>query len=150
MNRDELLSIVEGSVFGSIPRDALHALTLLIVPLRLPAGNILFSEGDVGTEAYFVLDGEIEISRRAGGARVILNSVRRGGFMGELALYDSGLRTATARAVTATSLGALSHHQFFEMIRTWPEVATALLRANTRRFSALEEKYLAALAKKQT
>jgi CRP-like cAMP-binding protein len=143
MNREEILAVLSASKFGGIDRDALNAIALLVAEVTLQPGALLFGEGDLGSEAFFVLDGEVEIVRRTAAGEHVVNVVSRSGFMGELALYGAGVRTATARARTDARLAALTYHQFLEVIRTWPEFATTLLRIQTSRFAELEQKYLA-------
>jgi CRP-like cAMP-binding protein len=61
------------------------------------AGETLFSEGDDGDVMFAVVEGEVELTHQG---RVV-EEVAAGGILGEMALIDTGPRSATATARTA-------------------------------------------------
>ena len=68
-------------------------------------GDLVFREGDAGTNAYVVQSGRIRIEKDGpGGAPVLLGHVEEGGIFGEMALIDNSRRMATARAESAAVL----------------------------------------------
>ncbi|MEQ8194930.1 MAG: cyclic nucleotide-binding domain-containing protein [Rhodospirillales bacterium] len=71
---------------------------------EIEPGAYIFQEGEEGTEAYFVAEGEVEISRTVGNRHVVIAKVGKGSFIGEMALIDTKPRMASAKAVTKTSL----------------------------------------------
>lgn len=62
------------------------------------AGEILFSEGDVGNAAFIIESGDVEIFRTEHGKEIQLGVVGEGSIIGEMALIDDEPRMATARA----------------------------------------------------
>ncbi|MCW8915017.1 MAG: cyclic nucleotide-binding domain-containing protein [Magnetovibrio sp.] len=74
----------------------------------LSAGEVLFEEGDTGEEAYFILDGQLEISRKYGNKKQKLATVGKGEIVGEMSLIDSQPRMASAHAVERTTLLCIS------------------------------------------
>lgn len=74
---------------------------------KLVKGQILFEEGDPGTEAFVVSSGTIEIYRR-GAVEQRLATLGPGELLGELSLIDDQPRVASARAVENTDLIVLS------------------------------------------
>ncbi len=84
-----------------------------------PGGTLIFDDGDKGDIAYIVIDGMVEISKAAGGERVILGVVEDGGMFGEMALLDSTERMARARAMVKTECVVLPRELFAkEMAKT--------------------------------
>ncbi|HSB35407.1 MAG TPA: cyclic nucleotide-binding domain-containing protein, partial [Thermoanaerobaculia bacterium] len=72
---------------------------------RVPAGTVVFSEGDVGTEMYVVQSGTVEVFKRAGrGEEKLLATLEKGDFFGEMSILEDVPRTATARAKTDCEL----------------------------------------------
>ena len=63
----------------------------------LAAGDVLFEEGDVGSVAYVVESGVIEICRFTGEEYVTLVELEKGALFGEMALIDNQPRSAMAR-----------------------------------------------------
>jgi CRP-like cAMP-binding protein len=62
----------------------------------LPAGSLLFHQGEPGRSLYLVLDGVLEVE--VDNERVA--QVGPGAVVGERAILEQGMRTATLRAVT--------------------------------------------------
>jgi hypothetical protein len=75
---------------------------------KVESGQILFEEGDPGNEAYLVIDGEVEIFRKAGNRETVLATVGRGEVIGEMSLIDNQPRMASARILTDTEVVVVS------------------------------------------
>lgn len=64
-------------------------------------GEVIFSEGGMGNPAMYVIkEGSVEISITRGERRVVLSTLGRGQFFGEMALLSTEPRSATAKALT--------------------------------------------------
>ena len=74
---------------------------------KLVKGQILFEEGDAGTEAFLISSGAIEIYRR-GAIEQSLATLGPGELLGELSLIDDQPRAASARAADNSVLIVLS------------------------------------------
>ena len=98
-------------------------------PLRLVAGDIVFSSGEVGAEMYVVREGTVEI--RVGGHTV--ETVGPDGFFGEMALIEGGPRTATAVAKTDCKLIPINAKRFEFMVHEVPFFAISVMRGLSRR-----------------
>jgi len=84
------------AAFSHCHHDELSVLAGSADECLLPAGHVLMEEGEVGTEAFVVLDGVAEVSM---GGRIVA-TVGPGETVGEMALIDQRPRTATVTAVT--------------------------------------------------
>jgi len=103
-------------------------------------GHVVFSEGDPGDRLFVVLDGKTKISRAAADGRENLLAVLGPGEMfGELSLFDPGPRTATATAVTDSTLASLDHDDLRPLMLAQPAVAVELLRALAQRLRRTNE-----------
>ena len=67
-------------------------------------GEVLFEEGDLGDEAYLVLEGEIEVFQRIGNTEHAIATLGKGEILGEMSLIDSQPRMASARVLDNTKL----------------------------------------------
>jgi putative ABC transport system ATP-binding protein len=81
------------------------------VRIALPAGALLFAQGDAGDVAYVVEGGEIELLReRSGGGEELVQRVGPGRYFGELAPLFGLRRTATARAAVDSTVMSFTPH----------------------------------------
>lgn len=82
----------------------------------LPAGTRLFSEGDAGDHAYLIKTGEIEIVVERDGQDMVLARRGAGEIIGEMALLDSGRRSASAHVLVSAEVIAISSRQLQQRI----------------------------------
>jgi CRP/FNR family cyclic AMP-dependent transcriptional regulator len=95
----DLLDGIE--MFGRLDEDDRIALAKVIDELSLTSGHTLFQTGDPGDALYVIKSGEIELFiKDTAGQKIVLTTAQQGDMFGELAMLDSGPRTATALALT--------------------------------------------------
>jgi CRP-like cAMP-binding protein len=96
-------------------------------PVRLPAGSVLFKEGDDGDAFFVVLDGTADVCKGKAGRRV--NSLGTGAWFGELALLDTTPRSASVVAATDLEVAVLGARIFRTLLRELPTISERLLAA---------------------
>ena len=101
--------------------------------VKLPPGEKVFSEGDVGTEMYVIQSGSIEIAKRVKDEMKTLSVLEKGDFFGEMSILEDVPRTADAIARTDVELVRISQSTFDEMLRHNGEIAVRMLRKLSRR-----------------
>ena len=127
-------------LFAALDDEARDALRRTMDEVSLPRGATLFGEGDPGDRLYVVTQGKIKLGRTAADGRENLLAVMGPGEMfGELSLFDPGPRTATATAITETTLSGLGHDDLQPLLTQRPEVAGRLLAALARRLRRTNE-----------
>jgi CRP-like cAMP-binding protein len=75
-------------------------------------GQIIFEEGSNGDWIYVVEEGEVEISKKETGNRIVLETLKEGDIFGEMAYIDKTPRSATATAKGQTVVGILDRSFF--------------------------------------
>ena len=95
-------------------------------PVRVPAGEWLFREGETGDALYVIRAGRMHVLDDATGA--MIREIGRGDAVGELALLTGEPRAASVRAARATDLLAVYRDDFEELLRTAPALPLALTR----------------------
>lgn len=96
--------------------------------VRLAAGEVLFHAGDPGDTFYIVQAGELEVyTADAEGQRVAIAHIGPGDYVGELAMLDGGIRTASVGSLTASTLRALRREDFLDQLAASPELAQAMV-----------------------
>jgi uncharacterized membrane protein len=106
------------------------ALAALVDRRELPLGEFLFRAGDPGESLFVVRSGEVELFiKDTAGQKIVLTVARRGDTFGELALLDSGARTATAVALEEAVLLELDREDLLVLFQRTPPAALRLLAA---------------------
>ncbi len=100
---------------------------------RVPAGGLIFDEGDVGTEMFVIQSGSVDILKRLKGEEKLLATLEKGDFFGEMSILEDVPRTAVARAHTDVELVRINQSTFDEMLRNNGEIAVRMLRKLSRR-----------------
>jgi len=93
-------------------------------------GDVVFSEGNLANTVILVLGGAMELTRKSENQCVSLVKVGAGEFIGEKALLQEQPfhRTATATALTPTTLLELGPHQFAQLETEAPQLYSLLLK----------------------
>jgi Fe-S-cluster-containing hydrogenase component 2/CRP-like cAMP-binding protein/thioredoxin reductase len=102
---------------------------------RFRAGDVVFSEGEIGDCLHLVRVGSLTISRNIGGREVVLSYVAAGNYVGEMALLGDSRRSATVRAAIATETIRLDGKAFKNLMNRNP-VLRLKLQAEHRQRSA--------------
>lgn len=96
-------------------------------------GEVIFAEGDDGREMYVVVTGEVAVSKQGKKGEILLATLTRGDFVGEMSLLESLPRSATARARGPTRLLAIQPGGFLLKIRRDPTFAFEMMQSLSRR-----------------
>jgi CRP-like cAMP-binding protein len=99
-----------------------------------PAKSVLFFEGDDAHEVMIVRSGQVKVSAVGlDGREVVLDVLEPEEILGELSAIDGGRRSATASALTSTTVTLIEIERFRTFVSERPAVAVELLRAVTER-----------------
>jgi CRP-like cAMP-binding protein len=120
---------------GLLPHEEQGAIRSIIQKCRVSmqcSGEEIISEGELGLDLYFVLEGEVEVVTSD---KIVLDTLRQGSVLGEMALLTpfATLRTATAIAKTDVSLAVLSIEDFNFVMKIYPDFARKVRIQASRR-----------------
>jgi CRP-like cAMP-binding protein len=96
--------------------------------VKLKAGDLVFNEGDPGTEMYIIQSGRVEIFNENPQGSISLAVMEKGDFFGEMALLDGEPHMAAARALEEVELIEINSTLFDRMIKGNPEIAVRMMR----------------------
>ena len=131
-----------------IPEPELAELARVLRRRDVPAGEILWREGDEAAGMLLIVDGQVSVSLRLPGDRgVEVAAMGRGEALGEVPLLDGGQHSATARVTEPASLLSLSRADFAALVSRHHPTAFALKRAIARVACGRLRAQLAALAR---
>ena len=97
--------------------------------IQLSAGQVLFEQGDEGDALYAILNGALEFSVLSeDGRKLSMDVMREGALFGEIALFDPGVRTATATALEPSRLARVRNADVLKGVHETPGLAVDLIR----------------------
>jgi CRP/FNR family cyclic AMP-dependent transcriptional regulator len=115
-------------LFSGLGPEPLQAIAQTLRRRRFRRGEVLFHEGDPGDSLFIVASGAVKVVVPSEeGDEAILATLRRGDFLGELALLDGAPRSASAIALEATETMALPRDRFKALVASEPVIRDALL-----------------------
>lgn len=107
-------------------------------------GKVIFTEGSHGDWIYVVEEGAVEISKKDGERKVVIEVLKPGDLFGELAYIAKIARTATATAVGKTVIGILDRDYFDREFNKLPGDFQVMFKTVALRLKATTEKVTAA------
>jgi CRP/FNR family transcriptional regulator, cyclic AMP receptor protein len=128
------------SALGSVPLFAglsakeLKILSGLVSEVKFPVGKQLTKQGSVGYECLILLEGQAKVERDD----VLLSILGPGDYIGELALIDKGVRSATVTAVTDITTLVMGPREFTTALDQIPALGRKLLIELAGRLRALD------------
>ncbi len=97
-HRDILGRLRKIQIFAEFTDSELIRLLKICQTRPIGAGEYVFREGDKGDKLYVLVSGEVEIRQQRGGEDKVLVTMKPGDCFGEMAIIDSGPRSADAYA----------------------------------------------------
>lgn len=109
-----------------------EALRLFTQGRRYESGDVICVEGEPAKEAYFLIDGEIEVLRAIQGKNYRMAMIAEGGILGQRALLREGKRSASLRSgPDGTTVFALSRKRFDALLAAESQLAVGFQEAVT-------------------
>ncbi len=132
MFRHRPSSLARVDCIAGLPAHEIEALEGLVTPITLQPGEVLMSQGSVGSEAHLLLAGEL-IVERDGEAVAVLSP---GAIVGEQAVLLNEPRNATVTAATDAVVAVMSRREFASMLERCPSLGREVLHAAVERAAA--------------
>lgn len=108
--------LLDTPMFEGLSASELTQIVHIMQVRSLGAGELVFRETEPGDAWYVVHTGEVEVIKEVGGGdRVVANLGPRACF-GEMAILDGSPRSATVRAVTATTALRVPRSEFNDLL----------------------------------
>lgn len=114
------------AMFSGLGDGELRKISRLFTQKLYRPGQAIFARGDVSSEAYIVVRGQVDIVMEPGVPP--LASLKQGKIFGELAFLDGAPRSTGAVAAEATILLVMERTGFFELVRREPALGLCVMR----------------------
>jgi CRP-like cAMP-binding protein len=122
-NREHVDQLSNLDLFSDCSKRELSEVAKVVEEMTVPAGTAIVDQGDVGQEAYVILDGTAVVRR---GTRKVAE-LGPGDPIGEMAIIDKGPRSAHVIAKTDMRLLKLTAKGFDQALERSPSLSRKLL-----------------------
>ncbi len=126
-------------LFADLSDADLEKVCQQVEEVYLPQGEVLFTEGSEGDQAYVIKEGQIEIYRTSEGQKIQLAVRTPGEVIGEISLLEATPRNATGQALTDSVLLAISHQMLDHLLSASPSAARTMLHTISSRLVSTEK-----------
>lgn len=117
------------SLLAELSEDQLQAMLSVSRRATYRKGEVLCNQGDAGDSAALILTGAVKISTfSATGREIVFAYLSAGDMVGDVAVLDGSMRTATATASEKVECFILPRAELNRMIASDPELAAAVIR----------------------
>lgn len=129
---DRLLMLKHSRVFASVPLEDLRVVADELQDEAYVAGEEIFCRGDIADRMYIVQTGRVAIVLDSDGDH-LASTLGQGEAFGEMALFDSRPRSATARVIEDAELLSLNREKLHDLLLSYPHIALGLLQGMSLR-----------------
>jgi CRP-like cAMP-binding protein len=136
--------IAKVSLFARLPKKSLKKLAGLSVPRSYPPDTVMIREGTTGLGLFLITSGSVEIHKGEGDSKVSLGIAGPGDILGEMALIDDQLRSATAVSREPTECFLITRDSFQTLVKKDPDIAWCIVPALVERLRSQQSQILAA------
>jgi len=131
---ERLLILRRVPLFAQMNLEQLEAINQIVKEVEYLAGEAIFREGDVGSELFLLVEGEVRIVKNWGTPQELLLTTCQGiDYFGEMAILDDEPRSATVLVSKDARLLSLEGDRLKELILQMPEIAFKIFRVLTQR-----------------
>jgi len=100
-------------------------------------GEIITRQGDVGQVMYVIQQGKVEVLMEKDGHETLLRVAEGGEFLGEMAIFDHVVRSATLRARGEVKVLTIDKKNFLKRIHVDPSLAFKIVQTMSQRVREL-------------
>jgi CRP/FNR family transcriptional regulator, cyclic AMP receptor protein len=120
--------------------EAIDASTVEKFGKRFRDKQVIIREGDIQQKIFWVLEGEVYVTRRVGDKYKVLTTLGKGEIIGEMSFFDKSVRSATVIAKGDVHALEFTRENFADIYAASPQWARRLLVSLSKRIRGMVEK----------
>jgi CRP-like cAMP-binding protein len=132
--------VIDGTAIRRVPLfrdfgdDEVVGIAATVSDRTYPKHDFIVREGDPGSTFFFLVSGSVSVCRiMPDGREMILAILKDGDFFGEMAMFDSSLRSASIKTLTDVEVGAIRYSDFLVLLDENPRIGRSLAIALSER-----------------
>jgi CRP/FNR family cyclic AMP-dependent transcriptional regulator len=120
-------------MFANVETSKLKLLAFTSERVAFHAGDVLFSQNEMGSSAFIIISGEADVTVDTPAGPLVVAHVGRNDFIGEIAILCDVPRTASVVARTDMTALCISKDLFFRLVTEFPQMAVEIMRVLAQR-----------------
>lgn len=137
---DRVLLLREVPIFSRLSPEDLERIAGVAQEQLFPPHSVICREGEPGDSLFIIAAGRVEVVKQTKRGEKVLAVRQVGEFVGEMAILESSMRSATLRAVDEVRVLTIDGDAFKSILMDRPEVAIAVLKSMSSRVRDLNER----------
>lgn len=134
----QLESLKNVPLFSACSKKELEKVAKATDEITMTEGSMVVDQGEMGREAYIILNGEVTIKRN----NRKIATLSSGDVVGELSLLDHGPRTASVVCATDCTLLVIDQRRFIGVLDDVPSIAHKLMGTLASRIRVMDRTYM--------
>ena len=102
--------------------------------------QIIIQEGDIQQKIFWIMEGEVYVTRRMGDKYKVLTTLGKGEVIGEMSFFDKSVRSATVIAKGPVHVLEFTRENFADIYSASPQWSRRMLESMARRIRGMVEK----------
>ena len=96
---------------------------------RYAKGDVIVSEGIVSNNAYIIIEGKVNVTKKVDKKSILINTLGKGEVFGEMGLISQTTRSASVVAAEDVTIGVIEREQFEKIVSQLPGDIQAIVKA---------------------
>ncbi len=138
---ENVIFLKKSALFSSMKTSELRAIATIAQELQFVDTKEIVRENDVGDSLYLIKEGSVAIKKVIDETESIhLATLAQGECFGEMALFDTEVRSASVYAQGSCTLLCIQREELFDLLIDFPTIATEFLKIFIKRLRSANKK----------
>lgn len=138
---DKILLLRNIAIFADLNISELGAIATVTEEEEYPEQKTIIQEGEPGETVFLIIQGQVGVYKQGDqGQEMQLDTMGKGDYFGEMALFEEMERSATIRSLEPSRFLVLHKQEFNELVREYPRIALQICTALSHRLRKLQSR----------
>lgn len=125
-------------LFSGLDDYALERLVAMSTEITLQPGELLIREGEIGDAMYIIVEGKVQVRKKARDGDIVLAERGAGDVIGEMSVLDQAPRVASVLALAPVRALVIDQETFMALLDWSPTAARAILKTFAQRIRSTQ------------